>query len=124
MRDAKPEIERRGAVLRIVGTGEPRWAKIFAEELGLEGSVFTDPERILYDALNLKRGVSRTLSVRSLPHLMRAFSEGHRQTRTRGDRWQQGGAIVVGTDGDIRYAYRSRISGDHAPLDDVLAAIP
>jgi hypothetical protein len=56
--------------------------------------------------------------------LARALANGHRQTGVRGDAWQQGGAGVIGTDGVIRYVYRSKVPGDHPSLADVLEAIP
>ena len=124
MREAKNDIEKRGAKLVIVGNGAPRWAKAFAEETHLEGHVYADPSRALYDALGMKRGAMATLDPRSAAAIVRAFSKGYRQTKVRGDPWQQGGAIVVTKSGALAYAYVSRFPGDHAPLDAVLGAIP
>jgi peroxiredoxin len=124
LRDALPEIERRGAVLRVVGTGDPRHAGWFAERHGLPGRVYVDPGRVAYRALGLHSGILRSIGPRSASHAWRAFRAGHRQGKTRGDPWQQAGTIVVSTDGDLLYLHRSSVAGDHAPLADVLAAIP
>ena len=123
MRDALPRIEQKGATLRVIGTGNPRHAGWFAERMHLENCVLTDPGRVAYGALGLHHGVLRTWSPSSARHAWRAFRDGHRQRRTHGDPWQQGGTAVVSKDGDLLYLHRSEVAGDHAPIDDVIAAI-
>lgn len=123
MRDAKDEIEARGGRLVIVGNGQPFHAEGFAEQHHLEGAVFTDPERNLYRAAGMKRSVGSTFSLGSVKAGARAFSNGFRQSRTKGDPWQQGGTLVVRPSGELAYEYISAEAGDHAPLEAVLAAI-
>ncbi|HMJ14112.1 MAG TPA: peroxiredoxin-like family protein [Polyangiaceae bacterium] len=124
LRQAQMEIEGRGAKLWIIGNGRAGDARTFALRSGLQDSVFTDPSRALYRALGMKHGVARTFAFESLKNAYRAFQDGHRQSMTKGDPWQQGGTIVVGRGGDLAYVYVSQVAGDHAPLGEVLAAIP
>jgi peroxiredoxin len=124
LRRAQAEIEGRGAKLWIIGNGRPNDARTFALMHNMVDSVFTDPSRALYRALGMKNGVTRTFAFESLRHAYRAYQEGHRQSMTKGDPWQQGGTIVVGRGGDLVYVYVSQVAGDHAPLDAVLSAIP
>ena len=124
MRDVKSDIERRGAKLWVVGNGAPHFAQAFAEETQLEGSVFTDPERAVYRALGMKRGLSHTVNLKTAKNAARALLNGHIQTAIRGDRYQQGGAAVVAKGGELRYLYVSENAGDYAPIRDVLEQIP
>jgi peroxiredoxin len=124
LRDARSEIERRGASLYIIGNGRAGDARTFALRFDMLGCVFTDPSRALYRALGMKRGIGSTFAFESLRHAYRAYQAGFRQSTTKGDPWQQGGTIVVGRDGALLYTFVAEVSGDHAPLQQVLAAIP
>jgi len=124
LRGVRSDIERRGGKLWIVGHGAPHFAQAFAEETGLQDNVLTDPERGLYRALGMKHGLGRSIRPSAAKNLVRALLGGHRQTGIRGDPWQQGGAAVISTDGNLTYVYVSKAPGDHAPIDEVLHAIP
>jgi len=124
LRGVRNDIERRGGKLWIVGNGAPHFAQAFAEETALEGNVLTDPERGLYRALGLKHGMGRSIRPAAAKNLVRALLRGHRQTGIRGDPWQQGGAAVISKDGKLTYVYVSSAPGDHAPVDEILHAIP
>lgn len=123
MRDAKDDIEGLGGRLVIVGNGQPYQAKGFAETHGMAGHIFTDPERHLYAAAGMRRGVGTTFSLGTVKAGARAFGRGFRQTRTQGDPWQQGGTLVIRPSGEIVYEHISEAAGDHAPVEDVLAAL-
>ncbi len=90
----------------------------------MHGKVFTDPGRQTYRALGMPNSVTATLSVDVFRKAWRAYREGYRQSRTQGDPWQQGGAVVIDRGGVLQYLYVSRTSGDHAPLKDILAVLP
>ena len=123
MRDAKGQIEAKGARLVIVGNGLPTHASHFAQQHGLQGAVYTDPDRIVYRAAGMKRGLGSTFSWDTLKSGARAFKKGFRQTRTQGDPWQQGGTLVVRADGTLAFEHISQAAGDHAAVADVLAAL-
>ena len=40
--------------------------------------------------------------------------------KTQGKPDQQGGVLVVGADGRVRYGYASEVAGDHPPVEKVL----
>src|SRR5579884_660742 len=98
-------------------------ARAFADETKLEVPLYTDPSLATYALAGLKRGVLATLSLRGLGHARRAMRKGFRQTATRGDAFQQGGALVVARGGEVRYAHRDREAGDLASNDEILAAL-
>jgi len=123
LRDEKDEIERRGAKLRVVGNGTPAMAKGFAEKHGLEGAVYTDPDRVTYRALGMARKLGATFSTKVLKGAARALKGGFRQERLQGDPWQQGGVLIVSGDGDLVYEYLSETAGDHPPVSELLDAL-
>ncbi len=120
LRDAEREFEQLGAGLAVIGNGNPAHAKYFEERNGLQGRVYTDPARLVYRALGMRHGVGTSFNPRMLKHAWRAYKAGHRQTKTLGDPWQQGGTLVVSTDGEIAYTHVSKTAGDHAPVHSVL----
>jgi hypothetical protein len=122
LRDALPGIRARGAGLIVVGNGTPAMAAAFQREWAPDLAVFTDPGREAYRALGLGHGLT-TFSWSTLVSARRAWRGGFRQGRTQGDPWQQGGVFVLGPGATTRYAYVSRVSGDHPDVAEVLAAV-
>lgn len=85
--------------------------------------IWVDPERRSYDALGFSRSLGSTFSFASLRHGRRAWGSGNRQSRTQGDPWQQGGALIVQPSGEVTYRYASAAAGDHPEVSAVLAAL-
>lgn len=123
MHRARERFRARGAEPFVVGNGAPRFARAFAEDLGLEVPLLTDPTLATYRALGFRRGVAATLlAPGAWAHALRATRGGFRQGRIRGDAWQLGGAVVVRPDGTVAYRHASAEAGDHPPLEALLAA--
>ena len=122
MRDAHEELERRGVRLVVVGNGRPHHAKAFQRDQQITFDLWVAPDMEAYRAAGLRRGAAATLSPRTVGHAWRAMRGGHRQTRVQGDPWQQGGAFLITPSGDVLYEQISREAGDHAPIQDILAA--
>lgn len=53
----------------------------------------------------------------------RSFSSGHRQTSTGRRPMQLGATIVIAPDGTILYEDYEDYAGDHADIDEVIAAL-
>ena len=118
-----PELKARGVELLVIGNG-PEWAiDGFREKSGFEGPIYTDPERHAYRALRLRRDKGATLNLGTIKAGIRSFRSGHRQTKTLGDPWQQGGVFVIKAGGDIAWAYRSEFAGDHPSEELVFEAV-
>lgn len=122
--DVQPEIERRGARVAAVGNGGPHFARAFVQERGVTFPVYVDPERVTYQAAGLKRGVAATLRLGTLKRGLRAVAGGHLQGSTQGDPWQQGGVFIIGPGEKMYLAFISEQTGQHPPIDDILAALP
>ena len=123
MRDVIPAIEKRGARLVVVGNGLPAQARDLKEDLHFPATLWVDTEMKAYRAAGLRRSPARTLSWRTLGHLVRAWRGGHRQAGVQGDPWQLGGTFVIGPPEKVHYEHISREAGDHTPVKDLLAAL-
>ncbi len=123
MRDALPEIRRRGAELIIVGNGRPEHAIDFRDSEHVASPLYVDPELRAYAAAGLKRGVRSSLSVGVLLRGVRALREGKRQGATMGDPWQQGGVFVIRPGNRVDFSYISDEAGDHPSAETIIAAL-
>lgn len=123
MRDALGSIRSRGAELVIVGNGSRLFAEGFREDLALDCPVLTDPELRSYRAAGLRRGRVELLSPQVLINGLRAWKAGARQEGVQGDPWQLGGVFVIRPDGTTSFCQRSAVAGDHADIDEILAAL-
>jgi alkyl-hydroperoxide reductase/thiol specific antioxidant family protein len=123
LRDALPDIRRRGAELIIVGNGQPQHAIDFRDTEHVESPLYVDPELQAYAAAGLKRGLRSSLSPGVILRGVRAFREGKRQSATKGDPWQQGGVFVILPGNRVEFVYISEEAGDHPSAEAILFAL-
>lgn len=116
-------IESKGARMAVIGNGSPSFIDGYRDETRWTGPIYTDPSLAVYKAAELKRGVTTVLDPRALAPTLKAFLRGGRQGRTQGDQWQQGGSLVVGTDGTVLWHHVSDRPGDNAPASEIVAAL-
>jgi hypothetical protein len=110
----------------VIGSGTPSQAKRFAAEENLTTPLVTDPSLEAYRRAGMKRGVLRTLGPKSLLHAARALKDGHRQKKTMGDPWQQGGIVVVSPlsgGGHVTMQHAASEAGDPTDLAGVISAV-
>ena len=105
-----------------MGSGDLAAARWFSERYTLTVPLLIDPELHIYRALSMNRSWLRLIHPRVLKHAARASAEGLTQGRTRGDVQQLGGVVLLGPEGDVRWAHRDGEPGDLADLDDGLRA--
>jgi peroxiredoxin len=122
---ARGEFDRAGGRLVLIGQATPRHAAHFRRRQGIQLPVLADEERISYEAAGAKSG-----GVFDLWHpkvvakgALTGLREKAVQTRTIGDANQLGGAIVVDTDGRVRWSHMSADASDNAPPEEILAAV-
>jgi NAD(P)-dependent dehydrogenase (short-subunit alcohol dehydrogenase family) len=123
LRDRVEDIRAAGAELVLVGSGTPEFATAFQEDFALDCPVLVDESLEAYRVAGLKRGAASALSPRMAFSAVRALRGGHRQTSVQGDVWQLGGVLVIRPDDSIAYRHAASEAGDHAPIEDVLAAL-
>ena len=119
----EPSIAARGAALIVVGPGKPEHLAGFREVTGYAGPLYADPSLATFGAAGLAYGWGRTFHPLSVLRGVRAFAAGFRQGARRGNPVQQGGVFVLGPADRVRYEWRDRFAGDHAPMSDVVAAL-
>jgi peroxiredoxin len=117
------KIHAAGGELHVIGNGSPSFIEGYRDETRWSGPIYTDPSLAVYKAAELKRGVTTVLDPRALAPTLKAFLRGGRQGRTQGDQWQQGGSLVIGTDGTVLWHHVSDRPGDNAPASEIVAAL-
>jgi peroxiredoxin len=124
LRERHDEINELGADVVAIGTGDRRYAQAFVRDESIPFLVLVD------DGAEAARAASlRTLSWFQLlhPRTWKATRETSRRghhTHKAGTRVRQIGAtFVIGAGDRIRYEYVDADSTDHAPIDEVVAAL-
>jgi hypothetical protein len=112
-----------GAQLILIGNGAPHFIAGFRELTGFDGPIYTDPSLAAFEAAQLKRGVTTTLSIRALMPTVKALARGNKQGRTQGDSWQQGGVLVIAPSGEVLWHHASDRPGDNASVDSIVTAL-
>eukprot|EP01122_Echinamoeba_exundans_P004304 TRINITY_DN14321_c0_g1_i1.p1 TRINITY_DN14321_c0_g1~~TRINITY_DN14321_c0_g1_i1.p1 ORF type:complete len:111 (+),score=27.87 TRINITY_DN14321_c0_g1_i1:438-770(+) len=86
--------------------------------------LYVDTALSAYKAFDLHRGLLATLSPSGLFSMLKAKSKfGLEVGNVEGDATQQGGTFIIGPGDTIQYSYANNNPGDHAPIDDVIAAL-
>ena len=107
----------------VIGNGAVPFLDEFASSYPSSIRFLTDPKRMAYRALSLKRGMGGARALGMLSSGLRAYRAGHRQAKVQGDPMQQGGVFVITPTEEIIYAQRSETGGDHADLSGVIGAL-
>jgi peroxiredoxin len=125
LRRCHPEITTRGADIVAVGTGDARYARSFVADEDIPFLVLVDDEAEAAQAASVPRANPLTLArPSSWAGTRRAWAEGYRIHRSGKRVTQLGATFVVGPGPNLRYQHLDRDSSDHAPLEEVLAALP
>jgi len=135
-RDALPQLQEAGVVLRCVGIGTAERGREFCAHVGFpEESLLCDPDNAGYNALGLLKGVQTTFFTIDTPFaiLARAQKDGAADLIEATKRWkpwlppksdqglQQGGAFVF-EGSTLLFGHYDPSTGAHADLEDVLSA--
>ena len=126
MRDRYDEITSRGAELVAIGTGNVGYARTFVEEEHLPFQVFVDDHARAANAAAIPsmNFFKLVLNPNSRKAMRRAREAGHKIHRAGRRVTQLGATFVIGPGDVVRYAHIDVDSSDHAPVDDVIAAVP
>ena len=137
MRDRYAEIQALGGEVVVIGTGDLRYARAFAEDERIPFPVLVDDDARAADAACVERvGLSRLFALSSLSATARALRSGYRIGRP-GKRVNQLGATFVVSPGPRRNApagedERSSLllfrhydahPADHAPMNAIFDAL-
>jgi peroxiredoxin len=125
LRGSYDEIRRRDGEVVAVGTGSVRYAAAFVADEDVPFPVLVDDDARAARAASVRRvGLFRLLTDgRSREGAKRARAAGHRIHKAGRRVTQLGATFVVGPGEQVRYEHVDDHSADHAPIDDVLAAL-
>ena len=125
MRPRLPDILATGVSLVFIGNGSVEEMKRFDEKEGITKSgarMLTNPDLNAYRAAGMVRSFLATLGPAALIEIARAMAKGYVQTGIEGDRFQQGGTIVLTRTGDIVLNHPNRTIGGHPKPEAILEA--
>jgi peroxiredoxin len=126
LRGAYDEIKTAGADVVAIGTGDQVYAKAFVTDEQIPFPVLVDDDGAAARAAAVQKVNFATLlfDPRSMKGALRARREGFRVKKSGKRVNQLGATFVVGPGPQVRYAHIDAHTADHAPLKDVLAALP
>ena len=124
MRRSEDEITKRGARLIAIGTGDARYAKAFIADEDIDFPVLLDEDGDAASVASVKRGGPLALmGPRTAAGVAKAVAAGKRQHKTGKRGTQLGATFVLGPGERVRYEHLDQDVSDHAPIEDVLAAL-
>jgi peroxiredoxin len=124
VRDAYEDITRTRSEVVAIGTGDARYAQAFVEEESIPYPVLVDDDAAAARAASVRRGSAFTvLGPAGYRGSIRAWRAGHNVHRPGKRTFQLGATFVIGTDGRIWYEHIDRNTTDHAPIEEVFAAL-
>jgi len=106
--------------LVCIGSGTVEQAKYFQTRQNYRGKLFVDPSVKSFKNFNLRKGVFKTFTVRSLAKFLQTTD--YTQGSNQGDVWQQGGTFVFGPGNICLFAHRDNEAGDHPSMESILKA--
>jgi peroxiredoxin len=126
LRSQYDEITGRGAEVVAVGTGDQRYAQAFVADEDIPFPVLVDDDAAAARAASIKKVNPFTLVLdpRSVPGALQAYRDGYRIKKSGKRVNQLGATFVIGPGSKLRYEHLDEHTADHAPLEDVLAALP
>jgi peroxiredoxin len=124
LRERYEEIKGAGGDVVAIGTGDVRYAAAFVADERVPFLVLVDDHADAARAASVQRTTPWGLfSPRSFPGARRALRAGHRVHRSGKRVTQLGATFVVGPGNSVRYEHLDGHTADHAPLDEVVAAL-
>ena len=110
--------------MTAIGTGGKRYAKAFIEDERVPFPVLLDEDGQAAEIAGTRVLSGTTLvSPRQLRAGLRSTLKGHRQHNAGRRPFQLGATLVIGPSNELRYADFEDFAGDHADIDEVIAAI-
>ena len=125
MRERHPDFRARGSEVIALGTGDASYARAFVDEEQIPYPVLVDEDGAAAKAAAVT--VSSFLGLfhpRSWAGTWQTYQRGYRVHAAGPRVTQLGATFVIGPGPELLYSHLDGDATDHAPIDDVLAAIP
>jgi peroxiredoxin len=121
----QPELADLGVRIVLIGNGPPEHAAAFSERWSLaerEIDLVTDPSLGVFRAAGLERSAWATFGPQAMWSELLAMGAGQRPRRRAGDRFQQGGTLLLDQSGAVVFFHANRFVGDCVDAADVVDA--
>lgn len=124
MREEQEHFARRGVrVFTVTFEPEPR-VQEYAEDGRLPFPALRDPRREGYRHFGIERASARNIySPGTIWYYVRRFLQGRMPALDSGDYYQLGGDVLLGSDGETLWVYRSQNPADRPSVEDILREI-
>ncbi|MGW8193327.1 MAG: peroxiredoxin-like family protein [Desulforhopalus sp.] len=109
--------------LAVIGLGDHTKIDEFKKITGYSGILLTDPSRKAFNLLGFSSSIGGFFGMKTLSRGLSALRQGVRPGSLQGNALQLGGALLLDSDGSVRYLYRSSEAGDDPPVDEMLASL-
>eukprot|EP01102_Stenamoeba_stenopodia_P011102 TRINITY_DN3395_c0_g1_i1.p1 TRINITY_DN3395_c0_g1~~TRINITY_DN3395_c0_g1_i1.p1 ORF type:complete len:133 (-),score=25.18 TRINITY_DN3395_c0_g1_i1:341-739(-) len=119
----REDFKAKNVHLLFIGNGVPAKAKEYMKTLGIhEGELYTDEERVTYQALNFDNpSFFKMISLKGIKLSREASSKGFKvDTGSGTGSWTQLGGVVVVDSNKVNYFHKSKTPFDYPEPDDVL----
>lgn len=124
MRGEYDRIQKQGAEVVTIGTGNVDYARAFVRDEDIPFPVLVDDDALAARAASIERvSVFGLFAPESFPGGLRAFKAGHRIGMPGPRTNQLGATFVVGPGPTLRYEHRDAHTADHAPMEDIFNAL-
>ena len=124
MRGQYPAIRALGAKVVAIGTGDVGQARDFAESEEISFPVLVDDRAEAARAASVRRvGMLQLFHPASYAGARRAWRAGHRLGVPGRRTNQLGATFVVGAGPVVKYQHYDAHTADHAPMDEIFAAL-
>jgi len=124
LRDRYEEFTQLGAEVVAIGTGDAGHARHFIEDEGIPFPVLVDDGAAAAKTAAIKRvWFHQLFDPASYAGTRRAWAAGHRIGKPSRRTNQLGATFVVGPGDRLRYEHRDAHTADHAPMEEILAAL-
>lgn len=108
-----------------IGTGDARYARAFVEQEEIPFLVLVDDDAIAAHAASVRKvNFFKLLGPGTWRATRKTWQDGYRVHKSGKRVNQLGATFVMGPRSRVHYEHLDADSTDHAPLDDVLAALP
>lgn len=118
---ALPLLESQPIKVCVVGNGDIDYASDFVEQLALPFPVYCDLEGDAYRLAGMQRNFGLKLS--TLKDAWRSYQSGHRQHKTAGNVWQQGGVLVVTPKGTLLETHADKSAGEYMNIPEFIERV-
>jgi len=124
LRDRYDEIRGLGAEVIAIGTGDATYARAFVEDDDIPYPVLVDDAGIAARAASITRvNFLKLFHPATYAASLRAMLKGFYVSKPGRRVNQLGATFVVGPGTALHYEYRDAHTADHAPMDEVMAAL-